>query len=221
MTSEPVGLSNNLAPQQVMRAIIGRHDIAVWRSVSGVVNAWENRCPHRGMRLSHGFVRGESLACAYHGWHYNTDGYCHYIPAHPELTPPKTVRPVAHSVVEEAGLIWVNPQHEANPAASLPEDAVPIRSLGFDCDTDCIMAVLSSDDDIDSAMDTLCDSPRLITLAAGQLANGFIVAFQQPRAGRVIAHLLARDGVARDQRIALSRKFESVRRRAEHNFKTL
>ena len=71
MTSQPVGLSEDLAPTQVMRATVAQHDIAVWRSVSGVISAWHNRCPHRGMRLSHGFVRGESLACAYHGWHFN------------------------------------------------------------------------------------------------------------------------------------------------------
>jgi len=69
MTAQPIGLSRNLAQRQVMRAVLMQPggndlDIAVWRSVSGVVNAWENRCPHRGMRLSHGFVRGESLACS-------------------------------------------------------------------------------------------------------------------------------------------------------------
>jgi len=68
-----------------MRAKTGREDLVVWRSASGVLSAWENRCPHRGMRLSHGFVRGESLACAYHGWHFECSGRCHYIPAHPDF----------------------------------------------------------------------------------------------------------------------------------------
>ena len=133
MTSQPVGLSEDLAPTQVMRATVAQHDIAVWRSVSGVISAWHNRCPHRGMRLSHGFVRGESLACAYHGWHFNCEGYCHYIPAHPELTPPKTVRPAIYSVAEQGGLIWVDPQDAAQPV-SLPRDTTALRSLTLACD---------------------------------------------------------------------------------------
>ena len=67
MTNVAVGLSKDLPNGRVMRAIVGEQDLVVWRSKSGVLSAWDNRCPHRGMRLSHGFVRGEALACVYHG----------------------------------------------------------------------------------------------------------------------------------------------------------
>ena len=58
------------------------------RSSSGATrpalpHVWEDRCPHRGMRLSMGFVRSDRIACLYHGWQYGTDGHCLYIPAHP------------------------------------------------------------------------------------------------------------------------------------------
>ena len=41
------------------------------------------------MRLSHGFVRSEKLACIFHGWQYDGAGSCVGIPAHPDLAPPK------------------------------------------------------------------------------------------------------------------------------------
>lgn len=218
MNTHPVGLSGDLAPRQVTRAKIGQYDIAVWRSASGVVSAWDNRCPHRGMRLSHGFVRGESLACAYHGWHYNCEGYCHYIPAHPELTPPKTVRPVAYSVVEQGGLIWINPTHQATPI-ELPDDCMPIRSLSFACnETTATIAMTETpwcDGDKCPVIRKLSDTPQVLALSMAGLDEQFYVAFHQTCAHKVILHALSRGTASTNARTAISRWLESVRRIAE------
>ena len=103
----PVGLSRDLGPGQVMAAMVPVADLAVWRAMSGRVAAWTDRCPHRGMRLSHGFVRGEALACLYHGWSYDGAGQCTRIPAHPDLVPPAAIRVAGFAVAEAAGMIWV------------------------------------------------------------------------------------------------------------------
>lgn len=102
-----VGTSEGLLPQSVQRAQILHHDLAVWRGADGNVRAWQNCCPHRGMRLSYGFVRGDRLTCLYHGWSYNGEGSCVAIPAHPNLTPPKTITTTSYDCIESAGLIWV------------------------------------------------------------------------------------------------------------------
>jgi nitrite reductase/ring-hydroxylating ferredoxin subunit len=219
MTSEPIGLSNDLAPRQVMRARIGQHDVAVWRSTSGVINAWENRCPHRGMRLSHGFVRGESLACAYHGWHYNSAGYCHYIPAHPELTPPKTVRPTIFNVSESDGLIWLDTESDVQ-TIPLPAGRDGLRSLTLDCEPQALVTALSqtpppADCEIDRPPEYVGDSPLILTLNAADTPAGLVIALQQPQTGCVIAHALIDASFSVDIRIALSRWLESVRRNAE------
>jgi hypothetical protein len=60
------------------------------------------------MRLSHGFVRGETLSCIYHGWQYDQDGSCAYIPAHPNLTPPKTICANDYMCKEQDGIVWVS-----------------------------------------------------------------------------------------------------------------
>lgn len=126
-----VCLSDDLPAGVVVPGHAGGVDLAVWRSATGRVAAWVDRCPHRGMRLSHGFVRGETLACIYHGWSYGSDGGCLRIPAHPALVPPATIRATGMACAEDSGLIWVAPEGTATPLPAL-EGLSPVRSLGFD-----------------------------------------------------------------------------------------
>lgn len=80
------------------------------------------------MRLSHGFVRGERLACIYHGWQYDADGTCSQIPAHPKLDPPKTICAQTFGCHEADGVIWVT----LGSTQDLPDPlgvSVPVRSM--------------------------------------------------------------------------------------------
>ncbi|TDV27287.1 vanillate O-demethylase ferredoxin subunit [Paraburkholderia caballeronis] len=66
------------------------HDLVAWRADDGTVNVWENRCPHRGVRLSIGQHRGDALQCQYHGWQFGSGGgACRFVPAHPSAAAPK------------------------------------------------------------------------------------------------------------------------------------
>lgn len=121
-------LSADLPNSVSMPSQIDGVEIALWRSASGKVQAWIDRCPHRGMRLSHGFVRGETLACIYHGWRYDTGGACNHIPAHPSLTPPKTIVATSYTTVEASGVIWVAPAGTTTTPPILT-DLLPLRSL--------------------------------------------------------------------------------------------
>ena len=241
MNQQPVGLANDLAPLQVMRSTVGQHDIAVWRSSSGVVSAWENRCPHRGMRLSYGFVRGESLACAYHGWHYNCSGECHYIPAHPELTPPKSIRPSIFSVMEHAGLLWVDVSEEAQlahtgverssvqsalsvqsapPLVNLPHDLHPLRTVSIDCEPERLISVLSDIAAPGSTgekvmMKTVCEQVRIFSFDAMGTANGVYLVLHTPPAQSMLVHVLVQATLNVEERIVVSRWCESLRRLAE------
>jgi toluene monooxygenase system ferredoxin subunit len=40
-------------------------------NVDGVVCAYEDRCRHKGVRLSEGRLEGPVLTCAAHGWQYD------------------------------------------------------------------------------------------------------------------------------------------------------
>lgn len=134
-----IALSRDVPAGQPLPVILGGREIVVWRGESGTVRAWIDRCPHRGMRLSFGFVRGDTLSCLYHGWRYRLDGGCDRIPAHPDLVPPKTITADAYPTVEAAGLVWLRigagtaapaaPAGDWQGAASVTID-VPAGSLG-------------------------------------------------------------------------------------------
>ena len=55
-------------------------DVVVWRDSVGKIHIHEDRCLHRGAKLSVGEVVNGSLRCAYHGWCYDTSGQCVTIP---------------------------------------------------------------------------------------------------------------------------------------------
>ena len=128
LTWVAVALTPDLPAGTAIPARIGPEDLALWRSATGVVRIWGDRCPHRGMRLSHGFVRGETLACIYHGWRYGLDGGCAHIPAHPALEPPKTITARVFGCHEEGGVIFGTLAPDTPPPRA-PEGLVPLRSV--------------------------------------------------------------------------------------------
>ena len=106
------------------------HDLAVWRADDGFVNVWENRCLHRGVRLSIGINTGAELVCQYHGWRYasRTAG-CTYIPAHPADAPARTVCNRTYPVLERGGLVWTHLAEVDPPEPDAPEGALILRAL--------------------------------------------------------------------------------------------
>lgn len=134
-----VGLSVDLPRGLVMPSCVHGTDLAVWRDMSGTCHAWGDRCPHRGMRLSHGFVRGERLACIYHGWQYGTSGECAHIPAHPALTPPKSICATTYACRETDGMVWVS-LGNAETAPAAIGSYQPVRSLPVAASVDAIAA---------------------------------------------------------------------------------
>jgi nitrite reductase/ring-hydroxylating ferredoxin subunit len=102
----PVAASREVGEGCVVQSFLDGRELALWRSSGGAAHAWENRCPHRGTRFSLGWVAGDTLSCAYHGWRFGKDGACTYIPAKPNLTPPPSACAKTYAVHEEGGLIW-------------------------------------------------------------------------------------------------------------------
>jgi nitrite reductase/ring-hydroxylating ferredoxin subunit len=140
----PVGLSHSLEAGSSAGTRLLARELVVWRDTSGVAHVWEDRCPHRGMKLSFGFVRGDHIACLYHGWQYDRGGYCQYIPAHPDLDVPKTFKVPVYPTQERGGMIWTTLSE--NPA-DMPEDrgdTLPLRSLYLDCARDTAIAALGT-----------------------------------------------------------------------------
>jgi len=148
MTAEPgwypVAVADGLERATSTGTRLHDREIVVWRDLEGDSHVWEDRCPHRGMRLSFGFVRGSQIACLYHGWHFDTEGQCRYIPAHPDLTPPQTIKVWRYRSAERFGLIWTTGSEDA--AGDLPADraVTPLRSLHIDAAPPTVLARLKS-----------------------------------------------------------------------------
>ena len=113
----PVARVEEVVPRHVVQAQILGQEVAVWRDDAGQVNAWENRCPHRGVRLSIGINDGKELRCQYHGWRYASgSGQCTYIPAHPGQKPANVIKTKPYGVTERYGFVWVNLGEDADVA---------------------------------------------------------------------------------------------------------
>jgi nitrite reductase/ring-hydroxylating ferredoxin subunit len=137
----PVALSGSIDPGTSAGTHLDGREYVVWRDSSGAAHVWEDRCPHRGMKLSFGFVRGDHIACLYHGWQYDTAGRCRYIPAHPDLEVPATITVPVFATVEACGMIWTTTDAEADRAAppSDPGETVPVASLQAACGTETLI----------------------------------------------------------------------------------
>ena len=140
----PVALSSSIETGTSAGAVVEGNEIVVWRDNSGKIHVWEDRCPHRGMRMSFGFVRGDHIACLYHGWQYDTAGQCRHIPAHPTLEVPQTIKVPTYLAEEKFGMVWAT----AAADAALPEidvaEVTPVRSLYVDCPEQTVRAALDA-----------------------------------------------------------------------------
>jgi phenylpropionate dioxygenase-like ring-hydroxylating dioxygenase large terminal subunit len=96
-------------------------DIVLWQGKDGPA-AVTDRCPHRGAKLSLGFVDadapdGPAIACPYHGWAFGADGRCRKVPqAHEPLRGMKGGTQ-GHHAAERYGWIWVALE---DPIADIP-----------------------------------------------------------------------------------------------------
>ncbi|MDB5933587.1 MAG: Phenylpropionate dioxygenase, large terminal subunit [Massilia sp.] len=103
----PVAIASQVATGTISPSQLLDLPLAIWRDSAGEVHVWEDRCPHRGTRLSLGAVQGDSVRCAYHGWSFGSDGRCKHIPALPALGEAGLkARAASFSVQERHGLVW-------------------------------------------------------------------------------------------------------------------
>lgn len=105
----PVALSSDVQQGPVGVRLLDE-DLVLWRDAEGVANAFVDRCPHRGARLSLGRVNEGNLECPYHGWQFADSGQCVKVPAVPSFTPPPQHCVKSFGVQEACGLIWVQLQ---------------------------------------------------------------------------------------------------------------
>lgn len=190
----PVSLSGGVEPGARTGTSVGGRPVVVWRGQDGAVRAWADRCPHRGMRLSFGFVRGNALTCIYHGWSFGSadrggsggDVRCLAVPAHPGMTPPAKAMVPVLPVTEALGMIWVGtgPGDTALPqeAGRDVEPVHPVRSVTVPAPAPALRAAL--------------EATRAPGTETGETSGDGVITFKGP-AVQVIAAIQDRgDGAA-------------------------
>lgn len=111
----PAALSDELEPDgEPLRLMIMGEPLVAFRDTSGKVGILERQCPHRLADMWFGRNEENGLACAYHGWKFDTAGNCVDMPTETaESNYRHKVKMKAYPVEEFGGIVWVymGPQH--------------------------------------------------------------------------------------------------------------
>ena len=93
--------------------------VVLYKGDSGRVVALDNRCAHRGAKLSNGRREGDCVRCMYHGLKFDTAGKCVQIPGQDNIPPKLGVR--SYPVLERDHLVWIwmGDPAQADPAKIL------------------------------------------------------------------------------------------------------
>lgn len=114
-------------------------NIAVWRDEKGQIHAIEDRCPHRGARLSLGWNLGDRLACWYHGVEVNGEGMVVDVPAVDACPLQGTTCLKKYQAIEKHGAIflWFGiDQKEAPTTLLFPAQLESTEWSSFLCQAD-------------------------------------------------------------------------------------
>ena len=103
--------------------------IVLWKRADGSPACVKNRCCHRTAQLSKGFVDGDWIVCAYHGWTYDATGKCVRIPQNESGSIPDSARVPGYHCQTRYGYVWVALADPLKPIVEIPEDAAGYRRM--------------------------------------------------------------------------------------------
>lgn len=107
------------------REIAGTQVLLLW--VDGEARAYLDRCPHLGMPLSMGRLRGSSLQCRYHGWRFSAfDGQVEDQPTLQQPAPCQLER-LGTTLWGPLVLLWFGEVEARDEALSTVPEAPPPR----------------------------------------------------------------------------------------------
>jgi vanillate O-demethylase monooxygenase subunit len=96
---------HELAGGTLLARTILEKPVLLYRGDSGRVVALDNRCCHRGAKLSNGRREGDDVRCMYHGLKFDPAGRCIQIPGQDNI--PKGLGVRSYPVHERRGLVWI------------------------------------------------------------------------------------------------------------------
>ena len=103
----PVAVSSEVQDKPVAARLLGV-DLVVYRTRDGLCVS-RDACPHRGSRLTMGWLdeEGAALVCPMHGHHYGSDGRCTRIPSMGDgARIPERMRLQTYPSADRYGFVW-------------------------------------------------------------------------------------------------------------------
>lgn len=117
--------SQALKDKPLAKTLMGT-PLVLFRQQDGTPSALLDRCAHRNVPLSLGYVEHNRLVCGYHGWEYDGDGLCQRVPALCGVQTGKARRVQHFPTREHHGFVWVYGN------ADTPPKVEPFRFPEFD-----------------------------------------------------------------------------------------
>ena len=107
---------HELIDGKLLARTILEEPLLLYKGDSGRAVVLDNRCCHRGAKLSNGRLEGDCVRCMYHGLKFDASGRCVQIPGQDNIPAKLGVR--SYPVVERQHLIWVwmGAAEKADPA---------------------------------------------------------------------------------------------------------
>lgn len=129
-----VAWSYEIAADKVLARTICGQPVVCFRDASGRAVVLEDRCCHRQMPLSLGWMENGTLRCGYHGLRFDGTGKCVEIPGQTSIPPRAMV--VAYPSVERYRWIWawLGDADKADPAL-IPDFFFPNEHPGWSIST--------------------------------------------------------------------------------------
>jgi 5,5'-dehydrodivanillate O-demethylase len=135
---QPIYHSVDLKPGRAVTLRIMSEEFTLYRGQSGKPYLVDAKCPHRGTRLSSGWIEGDQLRCFYHGWKFDGSGACVEQPAEENAFCHK-VALAAYPLREYLGLVFAflgtgaPPEFPVHPEFEFFDGMVEIDSYSRDC----------------------------------------------------------------------------------------
>lgn len=108
--------SKELKPGKVLGVLRMGERMVLWRDTQGQAVCQADLCPHRGVALSIGCLKGDTIQCPFHGFEYGRSGRCTCVPANGRAAePPKALQVVTYPTREAHDYIyiwWGEPRQE-------------------------------------------------------------------------------------------------------------
>ena len=120
---------HELIDGKLLARTILEEPVLLYKGDSGRVVALDERCCHRGAKLSKGRLEGDCVRCMYHGLKYDPTGRCVQIPGQDNIPAKLGVR--SYPVLERDHLIWIWMGDAARADASLIVDFPYLREPGW------------------------------------------------------------------------------------------